>query len=276
MLARETGAVIRVLPVTEAGDLDLDGLSRLLNARTRIVALAHMSNVLGTVNPIRQLADLVHQAGAVLVVDGAQSAAHLPVSMQDLGCDFFACSGHKMLGPTGIGVLYGRREWLEDMAPYQVGGGMIGSVSFEGTTFAPPPGRFEAGTPDIAGAIGLAAAVRYLETIGLDAAHDHEARLLAQAITALRTVPGLRTIGAGPGVRASVVSFVLDGIHPHDAGTILDQQGVAVRAGHHCAQPLMRRYGVAGTVRASFSLYNTPGEIDTLVQGLHRVREVFA
>jgi cysteine desulfurase/selenocysteine lyase len=260
--------------VDDAGNLDLLGLQALLGSRTRIIALTHLSNVLGTVNPIRQVADLAHQAGAVLVVDGAQSAAHLGVNVRELGCDFFACSGHKMLGPTGIGVLYGRAALLERMPPYQGGGGMIESVSFERTTYAPSPGRFEAGTPHIAGAIGLAAAAQYLADAGLTRAQAHEDDLLTLAVAGLRDIPGVRLIGAGPGQRASVVSFVLEGIHPHDAGTILDQEGIAVRGGHHCAQPLMRRFGVAGTIRASFSLYNTRGEVEALIQGLHRVREV--
>lgn len=276
LVAEQTGAVLRVIPVDEAGNLDLASFQALLGKRTRIVALTQLSNVLGTINPIRQIADLAHEVGAVLVVDGAQSAPHLDVNVQQLGCDFFACSGHKMLGPTGIGVLYGRAELLDAMPPYQGGGGMIEAVSFERTTYAPIPGRFEAGTPHIAGAIGLAAAVRYLEGIDLPSAQLHETGLLSQAVAGLKEIPGLRLIGAGPGPRASVVSFVLDGIHPHDAGTILDQEGVAVRGGHHCAQPLMRRYGVAGTIRASFSLYNTPAEVDALLRGLHRVREVFA
>ena len=276
LVAEQTGAALKVIPVDEAGNLDLVAFQGLVGKRTRIVALTQLSNVLGTINPIRQIADLAHSVGAVVVVDGAQSAPHLGVNVQELGCDFFACSGHKMLGPTGIGVLFGRSELLEAMPPYQGGGGMIGVVSFERTTYAPIPGRFEAGTPHIAGAIGLAAAVRYLEAIGLPSAQHHEAGLLSQAVAGLKEIPGLRLIGAGPGPRASVVSFVLDGIHPHDAGTILDQEGIAVRGGHHCAQPLMRRYGVAGTIRASFSLYNTPAEVEALLRGLHRVREVFA
>jgi cysteine desulfurase/selenocysteine lyase len=276
LLAEQTGAVLRVVPVDEAGNLDLTAFQALLGSRSRIVALTQLSNVTGTINPIRQMADLAHAAGAVVVVDGAQSAPHMGVNVQELGCDFFACSGHKMLGPTGIGVLFGRMDLFEAMPPYQGGGGMIGSVSFEGTTYATLPGRFEAGTPHIAGAIGLAAAVRYLEGVGLPAAQKHESELLSRAVAGLREIPGLRLIGAGPGPRASVVSFVLDGIHPHDAGTILDQEGVAVRGGHHCAQPLMRRFGISGTIRASFSLYNTRAEVDALLHGLVRVREVFA
>ena len=276
IVAAETGANLRVIPVHDSGDLDLDTLGKLIDQRTRIVAVTQLSNVLGTINPIRQIAGMAHEAGAVVVVDGAQSAPHLGVDVRELDCDFFACSGHKMLGPTGIGVLYGRRELLDQMPPYQAGGGMISSVSFESTTYAPIPGKFEAGTPHISGAIGLAAAVRYIETVGMPSAHQHESELLALAVSGLREVPGLRLIGAGPGARASVVSFVLDGIHPHDAGTVLDQEGVAVRGGHHCAQPLMRHFGVPGTLRASFSLYNTADEVEALVRGLHRVREVFA
>jgi cysteine desulfurase/selenocysteine lyase len=276
LLAESTGAVIRVIPVDPAGNLDLAAFQKLLRDRTRIVAVTQLSNVLGTVNPVRQIVDLAHDAGAIVVVDGAQSAPHLDVQMSELGCDFFVCSGHKMLGPTGIGVLYGRRELLESMPPYQGGGGMIESVTFERTTYAAVPGRFEAGTPHIAGAIGLAAAVNYLESVGPAAAHRHESTLLSHAVSLLREIPGLRLIGAGPGARASVVSFVLEGVHPHDAGTVLDQEGIAVRGGHHCAQPLMRRFGVAGTIRASFSLYNTLAEVEALARGLHRVREVFA
>jgi cysteine desulfurase / selenocysteine lyase len=276
LVAEATGAIIRVIPVDEAGNLDLAQFHALLGSRTRIVALTQLSNVLGTINPIRRIADQVHAVGGVLVVDGAQSAPHMGVDVEQLGCDFFACSGHKMLGPTGIGVLYGRRALLDAMPPYQGGGGMIGSVSFERTTYAPVPGRFEAGTPHIAGAIGMAAAVRYLQSVGPAAAHQHESELLSLAVSELQAVPGVRLIGAGPGERASVVSFIVEGVHPHDAGTVLDQNGVAVRGGHHCAQPLMRRFGVAGTLRASFSLYNTTAEVHALVQGLHRVREVFA
>lgn len=276
IVAQAVGAVIRVIPVTEAGDLDMQACGRLLNDRTRIIAITHLSNVLGTINPIRRLADLAHQAGAVLVVDGAQSAAHLQVNVADLGCDFFACSGHKMLGPTGIGVLYARSELLDAMPPYQGGGGMIDSVTFDATTYAPAPGRFEAGTPDIAGVIGLAAAVKYLDAVGVAGAVHHEHELLAQAVRGLRRIRGLRLIGSDSVSRASVVSFVLDSIHPHDAGTILDQEGIAVRGGHHCAQPLMRRFGIGGTIRASFSLYNTGNEVESLLSGVERVREVFA
>jgi cysteine desulfurase / selenocysteine lyase len=276
LVVEQTGAVLKVIPVDDDGNLDLAGFKRLLSRRTRIVAVTHVSNVLGTINPIRAIADLTHETGAVLVVDGAQSAPHLPVDVTALDCDFFACSGHKMLGPTGVGALYARAELLQTMPPYQGGGGMIASVTFERTTYAPAPGRFEAGTPNIAGAIGLGAAIRYIESIGLPATHRHEDALLTHAIAELREIPGVRLIGAGPGPRASVVSFVIKGVHPHDAGTILDEDGIAVRGGHHCAQPLMRRFGVEGTNRASFSLYNTHAEVDALLRGIHRVREVFA
>ena len=276
LLAQQVGAVLRVIPVGDEGNLDLDQYHRLVSRRTRIVALTHVSNVLGTINPIRQMAEVAHSVGAVVLVDGAQSAPHLPVSVTDLGCDFFACSGHKMLGPTGIGVLWGKGELFEAMPPYQGGGGMIDSVTFEATTYAPAPARFEAGTPHIAGAIGLAAAVKYLQSANPSMVHRHESNLLTRAVTALGERPGVRLIGAGPGPRTSVLSFVVEGVHPHDAATILDQEGIAVRGGHHCAQPLMRRFGLPATLRASFSLYNTEAEVDALLLGVSRVQEVFA
>jgi cysteine desulfurase/selenocysteine lyase len=275
LLAQRTGAVIRVAPITDRGELRLDALEALLGPRTRIVAVTHVSNVLGTVNPIGAIADLAHAAGAVLLVDGAQSAPHLRVDVKALGCDFFVCSGHKMLGPTGVGILFGRRDLLEGMPPYEGGGGMIERVSFEGTTFAPPPARFEAGTPPVAEVIGLGAAIDYLERTDLDRITRHERSLLDLAEDQLRGFPGLRIIGEAHD-RTSVLSFVLDGAHPHDVGTILDQEGVAVRAGHHCAQPLMRRLGLISTVRASFSLYNSPDDVAALLHGLRRVREVLA
>ncbi|MEO8199348.1 MAG: cysteine desulfurase [Gemmatimonadota bacterium] len=274
-ITSQTGARLRVIPVTDAGELDLDAFGRLLSARTRMVAVTHVSNAIGTVNPLERIIAMAHEAGALVLVDGAQSAPHLPLDVATLGCDFFACSGHKMMGPTGIGVLFGRSELLDSMPPYQTGGGMIAQVSFEKTTFAPSPGRFEAGTPPIAGAIGLGAALEYLDAVGLEAIERHEGALLAYATTRLAEVSGLRQIGAGAPQRASVISFVMDGIHPHDVGTILDQEGIAIRAGHHCAQPLMARFGVPGTIRASFSFYNTFAEVDALVAGLEKVREVF-
>lgn len=275
-IAAQTGAHLRVIPVTDAGELDLTAFARLLTAKTRMVAVTHLSNAIGTVNPIRAIAEMTHQAGAVVLVDGAQSAPHVAVDVRDLDCDFFVFSGHKILGPTGIGVLFGRSEHLESMPPYQTGGGMIAQVTFEATTFAASPGRFEAGTPHIAGAIGLAAGLDYIHSIGLSAIEQHEATLLKYATDRLARVPGIRLVGAGAEHRASVVSFMVQGVHPHDVGTILNQEGIAVRAGHHCAQPLMQRYGVPGTVRASFSFYNTMAEVDNLIRGLENVREVFA
>jgi cysteine desulfurase / selenocysteine lyase len=274
-VCRTTGAHLRVIPIDDHGDLDLHAYQELLSPKTRIVAVAHVSNAIGTVNPIQDIVRMAHEVGAVVVVDGAQSAPHLPVNVQDLGCDFFACSGHKMLGPTGIGVLFGRQEILSSMPPYQTGGGMIARVTFEETTFAAIPGRFEAGTPPIAGAIGLAAAVEYMSSVGMTRIEEQESALLSYATACLRDLRGIRLIGADAARRASVLSFVVDGVHPHDVGTILDQEGVAVRAGHHCAQPLMDRYGLQGTVRASLGFYNTIDEIDTLVNGLRKVQSVF-
>ena len=274
LVAQEAGATVRVIPVTDAGELDLDRAERLIGPRTRVVAVTHVSNVLGTVNPIRTVADLAHAAGAVLVVDGAQAVPHLRVDVQALGCDFYAASAHKMYGPNGIGVLWGRRELLEAMPPWQGGGGMIEVVSFEQTTFAPPPARFEAGTPPITQAVGFAAAIEYLGQLGWPAIERHERTLVTEATRRLEAVPGVRLIG-NPGHRVGVVSFVVDGIHPHDVGTVLDLRGVAVRASHHCAQPLMRRFGVSGTVRASFGVYNTAEELDALIDGLHEARKVF-
>jgi cysteine desulfurase/selenocysteine lyase len=275
MLAQATGAVLRMAPVNDAGELDLGALARLVTPRTKIVAVTHLSNVLGTVNPIRQITDLAHASGALVLVDGAQSVAHGAVDVQELGCDFFAFSGHKLFGPTGIGVLYGRRDLLEQMSPWQGGGGMIGTVSLEGTTWAEVPMRFEAGTPPIAEAIGLAEAIAFVESIGSDAIMAHEAELQALALERLTAIPGVRLIG-NAAHRASVISFTLEGVHPHDLGTILDERGVAIRAGHHCAQPLMRRFGVPATARASFSVYNSPEDVEALGRGVERARAMFA
>lgn len=274
LVAEATGAVVKALPVSDDGSLALDRLPAVLGPRTRVVALAHVSNVLGTVNPVRRVADAAHAAGAVVVVDGAQAVPHLPVDVQALGADFYAFSAHKMYGPTGVGVLYGRRALLDAMPPWQGGGGMIQSVSFEGTTYAPVPARFEAGTPPITEVIGLGAALEYLATLDWPALEQHEADLLSYATAQVGAVPGVRLIGTAA-ERVGVLSFVLEGIHPHDVGTVLDLHGVAVRASHHCAQPLMRRFGVPGTVRASFGLYNTRDEVDQLVAGLHEARRVF-
>jgi cysteine desulfurase/selenocysteine lyase len=274
LVAESCGARIRVIPVTDQGELDLAALASLLHPRTRIVSIAHVSNVLGTVNPVRRVADLAHGVGAALVVDGAQAVPHLKVDVQALGADFYAASAHKMFGPTGVGFLYGRRPLLDHMPPWQGGGGMIHNVSFEGTTFAPAPARFEAGTPPISQVIGLGAAIRYLGHLDWAAVECHESDLLVYATEAVGTIPGVRLIGTAR-QKVSVVSFVLDGIHPHDVGTVLDLHGIAVRASHHCAQPLMRRFGVQGTVRASFAFYNTRDEVDLLVGALREARQVF-
>jgi cysteine desulfurase/selenocysteine lyase len=274
LVAGATGATIRVIPVTEDGELDLAAAAGLVGPRTRILAVTHVSNVLGTVNPVRELADLVHAAGGVIAVDGAQAVPHIPVDVGALGADFYAASAHKMYGPTGVGVLYGRRELLEQMPPWQAGGGMIRNVSFEETTFAPVPARFEAGTPPIAQVIGLGAALRYVESLDWAAVQDHEAALTRRALDGLLTIGGVRLIGT-PARRVGVVSFVLEGIHPHDVGTVLDLHGVAVRAGHHCAQPLMKRFGVPATVRASFAVYNNDADVDCLIAGVRETRKVF-
>jgi cysteine desulfurase/selenocysteine lyase len=274
ILCEQTGATLRVAPISDSGELRLHELERLLTERTRLVALAHVSNVLGTVNPVADVVRIAKARGITVLVDGAQAVAHLPVDVQALGCDFYVFSGHKMFGPTGVGILYGRRALLEAMPVYQAGGGMIGRVSFERTTYADLPYKYEAGTPNIAGVVGLAAAVEYVRAIGLDCIAAYEHDLCAYAAAALTAVPGLRLTGTAR-ERASVLSFVLGDIHPHDIGTILDRDGIAIRAGHHCCQPLMARLGVPATARASLALYNTRDEIDALVTSLQRVREVF-
>ena len=274
MLCQQTGAKLRIIPVNDAGELDLEAYEELLNKRTGLVALAHVSNALGTINPVRAMIAKAHAQGVPVLIDGAQAIAHLPVDVQALGCDFYAFSGHKLYGPMGIGVLYGKAILLEEMPPYQGGGDMIRAVSFDHTEYNTLPFKFEAGTPNVAGAIGLAAAVDYLTAIGLDtiAAYEHE--LLAHATRAVAQVPGLRLIGTARD-KAGILSFVLDGVHAHDIGTILDRQAIAIRAGHHCAMPLMQRFGVAATARASFALYNTRQEADALATGLHKVVELF-
>ncbi len=274
LLCKERGAHLKVIPIDDDGDIILSEYERLLSDRTKIVGIVHVSNALGTVNPVREMIATAHARGVPVLVDGAQSVPHRTVDVQDLDCDFYVFSGHKVYGPTGIGALYGKRQHLLEMVPYQGGGDMILSVSFEGTTFNEPPHRFEAGTPNIEGAIGLAAALDYVDAIGLDAIAVHENRLLDDATAAVLAIPGTRLVGSAR-QRASAVSFVMEGIHPHDIGTILDSEGIAVRAGHHCAQPVMKRYGVSATVRASFALYNTDSEIDALANGLTKVREVF-
>ena len=274
LLCEERGAVLRVAPIDDRGEVILEELERLLSPRTRLVAVAHVSNSLGTVNPVREIAARAHRVGALVMVDGAQAAPHLALDVQALGVDFYAFSGHKVYGPSGIGVLWGRQELLAAMPPWQGGGGMIRTVSFAKTTYAPPPHRFEAGTPAIEAAIGLGAAIDYLTALGLPAVGAWEAALLALATERLAAVPGLRLIGTARD-KAAVISFTMEGIHPHDVGTVLDQEGIAVRAGHHCAQPVMQHFRVPATSRASFGLYNTREEVEALAAALHRARELF-
>jgi len=275
MLCAEKGARLVVVPLDDRGDVVMEEFERLLSPRTRIAAVAHVSNALGTVNPVRRMSDLAHAVGATVVVDGAQGAPHLPVDVAALGCDAYAFSGHKTYGPSGSGALWARRELLEAMPPYQGGGGMITSVTFAKTEYLDPPHRFEAGTPAIEAAVGLAAAIDYLEGIGRERAAAWEQALLDDAVARLPEVPGLTLVGT-PRQRASVVSFTLAGAHPHDVGTVLDRRGIAVRAGHHCAQPVMERFGVPATTRASFAFYNHPDEVDALIAGLHAAAELFA
>jgi len=275
LVCAERGARVVPAPIDDDGDLDLEGLERLLGPRVRLLAVTQVSNALGTVTPLDRVVALARARGVPVLVDGAQGAPHLGADVAALGADFYVFSGHKLYGPTGIGVLWGRREHLEAMPPWQGGGDMIRSVTFEGSTFNDVPYKFEAGTPHIAGAVGLAAAIDYLDAIGLPAIAAHERALLRSAEAALRAVPGLRLVGT-PRERAGVISFLLGEIHPHDLATIVDRQGVAIRAGHHCAQPLMRRLGLPATSRASFALYNTPADVEALVRALHAAREVFA
>jgi cysteine desulfurase / selenocysteine lyase len=274
MLCDDRGAVLRVLPAGEGGELRLDLLPGLLGPKTRVVAVSHVSNALGTVNPVAAIARLAHEAGAVVVVDGAQAVAHGPVDVGALGCDFYAFSGHKAFGPTGIGVLYGREALLEAMPPWQGGGDMVLSVSEARVRYRELPYKFEAGTPNVAGVFGLGAALEYLAALGPERVIAHEAALLDRALSALSALPGVRPFAA-PARRAPVVSFAIEGVHPHDVATVLDREGVALRGGHHCAQPLLRRIGVAGTCRASFALYNTPAEVDALAAALGVVIEAF-
>ena len=275
MIAEERGAKLRVIPLNERGELIIEEYERLLNERTKMVAVAHVSNALGTVNPIKEMVATAHKYGVPVLVDAAQSVPHFPVDVQDLDCDFYVFSGHKMYGPTGSGVLYGKREWLDQMPPYQTGGGMIRSVTFEKTTFAPIPEKFEAGTPAIAPCIGLGAAVDYINSIDFAAAAAYEHELVEYAASRLADIPGVKLIGTAAN-RASVLSFTIENVHPHDIGTILDQEGVAVRAGHHCAQPVMQFFDVPATARASFAFYNTKEEADKLADAIQKVIEVFA
>lgn len=273
-LCEEKGLILKVIPVNDRGELDLDAFQKLLSPRTYFVAVTHISNSLGTINPIREIIKMAHHAGAVVLIDGAQGAPHLKVDVQELDCDFYCFSGHKIYGPTGVGVLYGKMKYLEAMNPYHFGGDMIEKVTFEKTTFQKPPHKFEAGTPPFTEIIGLGPALDTIERIGFEAISQHEHELLEYATKKLQDVPGLRIIGTAQ-EKASLISFVMEGIHPHDIGTVLDQHGIAVRAGHHCTQPTMKRFGVPATLRASFAFYNTKEEVDKLVKGLHKVLEVF-
>ena len=274
LLCEQTGAVLKVIPINDAGELDMDEYKKLLGERTRIVAIVHVSNALGTVNPVAEIAALAHAAGAVVILDGAQAAPHMRLDVAALDCDFYTFSGHKLFGPTGIGVLYGKQALLEDMPPYHGGGDMIKMVTFEKTLYNDLPYKFEAGTPYIAGVIGLGAAVDYVSDVGLDRIQDYEHGLLRYATEAAAGVPGLRLIGTAAD-KASILSFVLDGIHPHDLGTILDHDGIAIRTGHHCAMPVMERFGIPATARASFAFYNTTEEVDKLVAGIDKAKNIF-
>jgi cysteine desulfurase / selenocysteine lyase len=265
--------VLRVAPINDSGELLMDEFAKLLGPKTKIVAVPHLSNALGTINPIREIVRLAHAQNIPVLVDGAQAAPRMPVDVQELDCDFYAISGHKLYGPTGIGVLYGKKKLLEAMPPYQGGGDMIASVTFEKTLYNRLPYKFEAGTPDIAGVIALGAAVEYLEHLGLEKIEQHEHELLAYATEKVSAIPGVKLIGTAKN-KAGVLSFVMDGVHPHDIGTILDHEGIAIRTGHHCAQPVMQRFGIPATARASFGLYNTKEEIDVLIAGIKKVSEV--
>ena len=275
LLCEEKGAKLKVAPITDAGELMVGELEALLGPRTRLLALSHVSNALGTINPVRRIVELAHRRGVPVLIDGAQAAPHLPIDLQAIDCDFYTFSAHKAFGPTGIGALYGKEKWLEQMPPYQGGGDMILSVTFEKTIFNALPYKFEAGTPNIEGAIGLGAAIEYLESLGPPEPRvAFERELLAHGTRVLSQIPGLRLIGTAAD-KAGVLSFTLDDVHPHDVGTILDGEGIAVRTGHHCAQPLMQRYGVDATVRASLALYNTREELDRLGRAVEKVREIF-
>src|SRR5437764_6273280 len=274
MLCEEKGARLRVIPMNDAGELLLDEYDALLNERTKIVAVTHIANSIGTINPVKEIIERAHKYGVPVLIDGAQGIVHLPIDVQDLDCDFYAFSGHKMYAPTGSGIVYGKAELLEKMNPFQGGGDMIKTVTFEKTTYAELPNKLEAGTPAIASQIGLGAAIDYLNTIGREQAAAHEAELLRYATERISAIEGVRIIGTAKN-KASVLSFVIDDIHPHDIGTILDQEGIAVRAGHHCAQPVMQRFNVPATARASFAFYNTKEEIDVLARTIERVIEIF-
>lgn len=274
LICQQTGATLRAIPITDRGELDMDTFRSLLSERTRLVSVVHLSNALGTINPVAEVIEAAHEVGAKVLLDGAQATPHIPVNVQSLGCDFYVFSGHKVVGPTGIGILWARRELLEDMQPYQGGGEMIRTVRIEGSTWADIPHKFEAGTPNIAGAVGLGTALEYLEKIGIEAIAAHEDNLLEYATAAISDVRGLRIIGTASR-KSAILSFVIDDIHAHDIGTIVDSQGVAIRVGHHCAMPVHERFGLAATARASFALYNTTDDVDALVKALWKTREMF-
>jgi cysteine desulfurase / selenocysteine lyase len=274
LVCEQIGAVLRIIPANDSGELQLDEYEKLLSEKTKFVAVGHVSNAIGTINPIKQMIEVAHKHGAAVLVDGAQAVPHLAVDVQNLNCDFYAFSGHKLYGPTGIGVLYGKMHLLDQMHPYHGGGEMISSVSFEKTTYKKPPHKFEAGTPSISSAIGLGAAIDYVNGIGLQEISAYENELLKYATGKIVTVPGLRIIGNAKS-KAAILSFVIDGIHPHDIGTILDREGIAIRAGHHCAMPAMQRFGVPATARASFAFYNTKAEVDLFVDALGRLLKIF-
>ena len=274
VLCEEAGAALRVIPIDDDGELLVDEYGKLLNAKTRLVSLVHVSNALGTINPVKRVVEMAHSQGVPVVIDGAQAAPHMPIDVQELDCDFYVFSSHKLFGPTGVGVVYGKAHLLEAMPPYQSGGDMILSVTFEKTLYNVIPFKFEAGTPHIEGVIGLGAAIDYVAGIGLDRIGAHEAELLAHATQAVAAIPGIRIIGTAK-EKASILSFVLDGVHAHDIGTVLDQEGIAIRTGHHCAQPVLQRFGVPATARASLAFYNTKEEIDALVRALHKVTKLF-
>ena len=275
ILCEQRGARLRVVPINDDGELLMDEYERLLGPQTALVSITHISNALGTINPVKDIVAMAHSHGVPVLLDGAQAAPHTPVDVRDLDCDFYAFSGHKLFGPTGIGVLYGKREWLESMPPYQGGGEQIKSVTYEKTIYNDLPYKFEAGTPHIAGVIGLGAAIDYVNGIGMERAAAYEHELLEYGTEQLQAIDGLRLLGTAR-QKAAVLSFLLDDIHPHDIGTVLDTQGIAIRTGHHCAQPLMQRFQIPATARASFAFYNTKSEIDALVEGIHRTFEVFS
>lgn len=274
LLCEQTGAVLKVAPINDAGEILMEEFERLLGPKTKFVSVVHISNALGTVNPVRQVVRMAHALGVPVLIDGAQAAAHLKVDVRELDCDFYVFSGHKVFGPTGVGALYGKVGFLEEMPPYQGGGDMIRSVTFEKTLYNALPYKFEAGTPNIAGGIGLGAAIDYVISIGLENVSAYEEQLLKYATEAVASIPRVKIIGTAR-EKAAVVSFLLDGVHPHDVATVLDREGVAIRAGHHCAQPVMQRFGVPATSRASFAFYNTREEVDVLVRAIHRTREIF-